>query len=424
MKNQGQRDPTGRAGKAGADIKATEAWARATGSKNVVVAVIDTGVDYNHPDIRPNMWIKPKANPSDPDVFGFNAINGKEDPMDDNAHGTHCAGTIGAVGDNAQGVVGVTWNVSIMGVKFLSGSGSGTLADAIKAIDYATQNGAQIMSNSWGGGGFSQTLLDAIKRARDKGILFVAAAGNDGSNNDSQPAYPASYDVDNIISVAASNNLDNMASFSNFGTRTVHLMAPGENILSTTPNNRYQSFSGTSMATPHVSGAAALLLGQEPSLDYTELRERILKSTDKWKGLKRKVASSGRLNVYNMLAQIFPPGPIQIPDSAWNVPVPQNIRTPSPYKENTQLSWTIENPGVKFMRIRFARFSTEAGYDIVTIKDKDGNVVDQLSGNLAANTWSSEVEGDKLIIEFKSDESVPGEGFTIDAYQWTNFGSN
>jgi hypothetical protein len=165
-------------------------------------------------------------------------------------------------------------------------------------------------------------------------------------------------------------------------------------------------------------------LAHEPSLTYTELKDRILKSTDKWKGLKRKVVSSGRLNVFNMLASIFPPGPIQIPDSAWNVPVPQNIQTPSPYKENLNLSWTIENPGVKFMRVRFARFSTEAGYDIVTIKDKEGNVVDQLSGNLADNTWSSEVEGDRLIIEFKSDESVPGAGFAIDAYQWTNYSGN
>ncbi len=421
MDNSGQKDPAGRDGSLDADIDATEAWAIHKGSNDVVVAVIDTGIDYTHPDLEGNIWTRPKTDPAEADVHGYNAINDALNPMDDHSHGTHCAGSIGARGGNALGVVGVSWNVSMMGVKFLSGSGSGTLADAVKAIDWARENGAQIMSNSWGGGGFSQALYDAIDRARQQGILFVAAAGNDGSNNDSSPAYPASYQLDNVVSVAASTNTDTLAYFSNFGQRTVHLMAPGFNIMSTVLNGAYQSYSGTSMATPHVAGAAALLAAAEPGISYADLKARLMSTTDKSRAFKRKLISAGRLNVYNLLTGITPPGPITPPESSWSEANTLAIETPNPYLDNSKLEWVVEHPGAKFIRLRFQRFATESGYDIVRLVDEVGAEADSFSGNLAANTWSSEVEGSKLTVRFESDSSVTRAGFVIDAYQWTDF---
>jgi len=418
MENLGQKDSSGRDGKIGADIGATRAWALNKGSKNVVVAVIDTGVNYAHPDLVANIWSKPGS----PNVHGYNAITNKEDPMDDHSHGTHCAGTIGGVGDNGVGVVGVTWNASIMGSKFLTAQGSGTLANAIKAIDYATNNGAQIMSNSWGGGGFSQTLKDAISRANDKGILFIAAAGNDSNDNDANPSYPASYDVPNVIAVAASNNVDGMAYFSNFGARSVLLMAPGENIYSTVVGGKeYDTYSGTSMATPHVSGAVALLLSHVPSITVAQVKERLARTSDKLKAFRRKLSSAGRLNVYNLLADITPPGFITIPDSAWKALIPKVVSSAHPYASSSTQTFAIEHPGAKFMRIKFARFETERSYDFLKIKSKAGDEVDTLSGNLPAGTVSPEVEGDKIVLEFTSDSSVNGYGFDIEGYSWTDY---
>ncbi|MCK5282178.1 MAG: S8 family serine peptidase, partial [Nanoarchaeota archaeon] len=233
-------------GKADADIDAPEAWGLQTGSSNVIVAVIDTGVDYTHEDLADNMWINPGEAPNNglddddnglvDDYFGWDFYNNSSDPFDDHGHGTHCAGTIGAAGNNSIGVVGVNWNVKIMPLKFLSSGGSGTTADAISAIEYATLMGADIMSNSWGGGGFSQALKDIIEAANTAGILFVAAAGNNGANNDQYPHYPSSYDVPNVIAVAATDHNDDLAGFSCYGALSVDLGAPGVNIFSTVPN--------------------------------------------------------------------------------------------------------------------------------------------------------------------------------------------
>jgi len=422
MQNLGQNDPSGRAGKVGSDIKAPQAWAIEKGSKNVVVAVIDTGVDYNHKDLKNNMWVKPGTT----DVHGYNAINNTENPMDDHSHGTHCSGTIGGEGDNAEGVTGVSWNVSIMGVKFLSAQGGGTLADAVKAIDWATNNGAHIMSNSWGGGGFSQALLDSIQRASDKGIIFIAAAGNDSANNDSSPGYPASYQVPNVISVAAGNNLDAMSSFSNYGRSTVHLMAPGENVMSSIVGGSYASYSGTSMATPHVSGAAALLLAKEPSLTPVQVKERLMATSDKLKAYRTKLISGGRLNVYNLITNTIPPGFITIPDSAWSLPIANMIASKSPYDHNTRATWTVKKEGAKFIRLHFAKFRTESGYDKLRITSGSGELIEELSGRVGAadGFWTTEVEGDTINLEFIADDSVNDEGFVIDSFQWTEFSGN
>ena len=414
MNNTGGVDVAGHAGKVNADIDAPEAWTVATGSKDIVVAVIDTGVDYTHPDLAANVWTGPNG------IHGHNAITGTDDPMDDHSHGTHCSGTIGAVGDDGKGIVGINWHVSIMGSKFLSSQGSGTLEDAIKAIDWATDHGAQIMSNSWGGGGFSQALLDSITRANKKGILFIAAAGNDSTNNDSAPSYPASYQLDNIVSVAASNNQDMMSDFSNYG-KSVNLMAPGENIYSTVLNHGYDTYSGTSMATPHVSGAAALLLSKEPSLTPVQVRDRLMATSDKLKAYRNKLQSGGRLNLYNLVTNTIPPGFVSIPDSAWKLPVTQALASGHPYVDGAALKWEIKQPGASFVRLHFAKFQTESGYDKLIIKDKAGNVVDTLTGNLGQNFWSTEVEGDTMTIEFVSDSSINDYGFQIDQLGWTDF---
>lgn len=417
MNNVGQTDGTGQVGVNGADIKALQAWNISTGSRKVLVAVVDTGIDYTHPDLKDNVWTMPGTT----DVHGFNAITGKEDPMDDNSHGTHCSGTIGALGNNGIGVAGVNWNVSIMGVKFLSAEGSGDLEGAVKAIDWAVDHGAQVLSNSWGGGGYSDILEASIKRAGDKGILFIAAAGNDSSNNDAVPAYPASYKLDNVISVAASNNRDELADFSNYGPTTSHLMAPGDGILSTTPGNNYATYSGTSMATPHVSGAAALLLSKEPGLTPIQVRDRLMATSDKIKAVRRKLISGGRLNIYNMLTNTVPPGFPEIPADSWSAPVAKVIESPHPYPMQMNQRWVIDQPGATFIRVHFTKFETESRFDFVRLINGAGEAEDELTGQLADNTWSAEIPGSHLEIVMTSDDSVDGYGFAIDSYSWTSY---
>lgn len=289
-----------------ADIDAVEAWDIQTGGR-VVVAVIDTGLDYNHEDIVGNVWVNTGEianngidddnNGYIDDIRGWDFVNNDNNPFDDNDHGTHVSGTIAAVGNNGIGVSGVNWSAQIMPLKFLSARGSGTTADAISALDYAVMMGARISNNSWGGGAFSQALFDTIAAAQSAGHLFVAAAGNDGVNTDVTPSYPASYDLDNIVSVAATDDNDALASFSNFGAVSVDLGAPGVSILSTTPGNTYSSFSGTSMATPHVSGSAALLLSEDPSLSLVGLKSALLDNVDLLASLAGITVTGGRLNL-------------------------------------------------------------------------------------------------------------------------------
>jgi subtilisin family serine protease len=276
-------------------VRAQAAWSLSQGSPNVVVAVIDTGIDYSHPDLAANVWINTSeidGNGIDDDSNGYvddrrganvasQAAN-PGDPYDDNQHGTHVAGIIAAA-SNGVGVVGVAPNVKLLPIKFLNASGSGSISDAIRAIDYmiALKNrGVNIVAvnNSWGGGGYSQALEDAIRRANDAGIAFVVAAGNEGRDNDASPAYPASYELPNVISVAAIDSQQNLASFSNYGEESVDIAAPGVSILSTVPGGGTAVLSGTSMATPHVTGALALLYSLDPSVAFSDLLKRVMES--------------------------------------------------------------------------------------------------------------------------------------------------
>ena len=281
-------------------INAPAAWNVTTGSNNVVVAILDTGYDYNHVDLSGNIFNNPGECTSDgvdndgngyvDDCHGINVAYGTSDPMDDNDHGTHVAGTIGAVGNNGIGVVGVNWNVKMISCKFFDANGEGTTEGAIECLDYVKalkDRGVNIVatSNSWGGGDFSQALYDAIDAQRQSGILFITAAGNGnafgvGQNNDNAAFYPCTYFLPNIICVAATTSTDAKAGFSNYGKHTVHVGAPGNNILSTLPGNTYGSLSGTSMATPHVSGLAALLKAQDPNRDWRTIKNLILAGGD------------------------------------------------------------------------------------------------------------------------------------------------
>ena len=304
LANSGQRG-----GKQGADISATLAWAKTTGSDNVVVAVLDSGVDYTHEDLAPNMWVRP-ANMAPyhddelgtiDDVSGFNAIDNSSDPMDENGHGTHCAGIIGAEGSNDIGISGVNWKVRIMPLKFMNAGGFGTTKDAIEAINYVIERkkagvNVRIISASWGSTQRSRALEEVIRKAYESDILFVAASGNASTNNDRNPHFPSSYNVPNVVSVAALDRNDQLASFSNFGVKSVAIAAPGVDILSTWLGNEYEEKSGTSMATPVVAGVAALIVAENPRISVDELRKRLLDSVDPLPQLKGKVATGGRVN--------------------------------------------------------------------------------------------------------------------------------
>lgn len=420
MKNTGAADSSGQTGVEGVDINVEKAWDIQTGSDSVVVAVIDTGVDYNNADLKENIWTNEAELNGKPgvdddkngfvdDIHGYNFVKKNGDPMDDHGHGTHCSGTIGARGNDGKGIVGVAWNVKIMGIKFLSAEGSGTLEDALKAIDYATLMGAKVMSNSWGGGGFSQTLKEAIERSHKAGALFVAAAGNETNNNDSYPTYPATYDVPNVLAVAAVDNRGRLASFSNYGRKSVHVGAPGVRIFSSTTSG-YESWSGTSMATPHVSGVAALLAANEPNLSNVEMKNRIITTSRTIAGLRNKVINNGMIDAYNVLTNTLPQPDGNDPRN-WAT-VAQSISSPHPYNKNEKKSWTVTVPGAKQVAIFFSKIDTEADYDLVKIKDASGNVIDTYSG-ADSDVFSVPVDGDTLTIEFSSDYDVNGYGFDI-----------
>ncbi len=420
LSNVGQKDPAGQTGVAGVDINVEKAWDIQTGSQNTVVAVIDTGIDFNHPDLKSNMWkneteangtagVDDDSNGVVDDIYGYNAVDDSGNPIDDQGHGSHCAGTIGAKGNDGIGVVGVNWDVRLMAVKFLDKNGSGTLENAIKAIDYATRMGAKIMSNSWGGGGFSQTLFDAIKRSEEAGAVFIAAAGNDGSNNDSRPAYPASYEISNVISVAAINNKGAKADFSNYGKRSVHIGAPGVNILSTT-GGKYSSFSGTSMATPHVAGVVALLWSNETQMNAIDIKNRILTTARRLPSLTGKSRTGGTVDAYSALMNIIPP-PDENDPANWTS-VPMTLQSESPYKPNTAQTFDIKVDGAKQIAIYFEKFNTETTYDFVQIMNAQGIKVQTLSG-VNDESYSAVIDGNSARLIFKSDNSVEKTGWII-----------
>ncbi|MBN20655.1 MAG: hypothetical protein CL678_05140 [Bdellovibrionaceae bacterium] len=299
-------------------VQSNLAWDLQKGSSDIVVAVIDTGIDLTHQDLKNNLWTNLREIPGNgqdddgngfiDDVHGYDFVHYDGDPQADDSphfHGTHVSGTIAAEGGNGVGGVGQAPGVKVMALKFLSSNGSGQTSAAIQAIDYAIRMGAKIMSNSWGSPQYSRALEEAVERANQAGIVFVAAAGNDSSNNDQRKIYPASLPQQNVITVAATRSDGQIASFSNYGKESVHVAAPGDQILSTQNGNTYGYLSGTSMATPLVSGIAALLLSQNSELTPSQVRDLLIRSSDPAASLNGKVVSGGEVNAYRAVRAVI-----------------------------------------------------------------------------------------------------------------------
>ena len=445
-------DNLGQAGGAiDADIDAPEAWDTQTGSRDVVVAVLDTGIDWNHEDLADNIWVHPNEvvgdangdgfpgvqgvdddgdglidedsqgrqpgdsgysndlvgdddeNGFEDDIRGWDFVNNDNNPDDDNNendsyHGTHVSGTIGAEGNNGVGITGVTWAVSIMPLKTLNQEGTGTVADEIAAIEYAIANGAKIINASFSGVDDSLLEYDAIKSARDAGILLVAAAGNRGTDNDNAPEYPAAYDLDNIIAVAATDRNDALPSFSNYGAISVDVAAPGVQILSTIRDNEYEEKSGTSMAAPHVSGLAALIWSQDPSLTYSEVKGFIFDGVDVLGTLAGKMLMAGRINA-NKSVLAAANGNIDVPDFP-----PSDLVVTTASARQLNLTWTdnasdetgtrIEratNAGGPFSHVGTVAANVES-YADVTVNDLTTYYYRVLAFNVAGVTAPSNTD--------------------------------
>jgi len=305
-----------------ADIDAPEAWNTQTDCSGIVIAVLDTGADLDHEDLKESIWRNPgedwanespgrnglddDGNKRIDDYYGWDFVNDDNDPDDDNNteeeyHGTHVTGIIAARGNNGVGITGVCWSASIMQLKILDSAGEGTVAHELAAIGYALDNGAHIINLSLGGSGYSMGEYEAIKLAGDAGVLFVAAAGNDGTDNDESPVYPASYDLDNIISVTAADHHDELPSWANYGPVSVDVAAPGTEIYSAKAGNSYQYISGSSMAAPHVTGLAALIWAHHAEFTYDQVKRTILTRADPTLSLEGKMLTGGRINAHNSL---------------------------------------------------------------------------------------------------------------------------
>ncbi|MCF3620233.1 S8 family serine peptidase [Planktothrix agardhii] len=414
-------------GTADADIDAPEAWDIQKGNQNLVIGVIDTGVDYNHPDLSANIWTNPGEIAGDgidndsngyiDDVRGWDFAYNDNNPMDVHGHGTHVAGTIAGKGNNGVGVTGVAWNAKIMPLKFLNDSGSGSTSNAILAINYATAKGVKLTNNSWGGGGYSQALYDAINTAGQQGALFIASAGNESNNNDANPAYPASYNLSNIISVASTTRTDGLSYFSNYGATTVDLGAPGSDIYSAWPNSSYNTISGTSMASPHVTGAAALLWSQNPTWTAQQVKNKLMQTTDPISALSGKTVTGGRLNINNALASsdTTPPtaSSFSPTDNATGVAAgitgnsTWNFTTTSPSSGSFTEDTSISLPGVYGSSVAWADYSGDGKQDfLLTGWSSSGGI-----SKLYKNTGSG----------FSEDTSVSLPGVYYGSVAWADY---
>ena len=390
------------------------------------MAVIDTGIDYRHPELRDQMFVNRRelygtkgidddGNGYVDDIYGADFSNDDGDPMDGHGHGTHCAGVIGAVHNNQTGIAGVMPEVSLIAIKFLSDSGSGSTDQAIAAIDYAIKAEVDIMSNSWGGGKYSEALKEIIQRASDAGIIFVAAAGNKSNNTDDEPHYPSNYDVPNVVSVAALTAQNKIAKFSNYGPNTVDIGAPGKKINSTVNNNKYKVFSGTSMAAPHVVGALGLLISQNGRMDHKKMLERLMATAEPVPTIRGKVkALSGSLNAYNLLSNTRPFKNVP-KESEWENIAVETFESAHPYKDKASTMRVFQVPGAKFLRLVVKKIDLEKKYDYLKISAK-GVTYDRISGK-GENKTSVYVDGDTINVQFKSDSSLNYWGFVIDEIQ-------
>lgn len=424
--NLGQSISTLGNGTPGVDIDAQNAWKNLEFKRDAVVAVLDSGIDLNHEDLKNCRWknaLEVSGNQKDDDGNGFvddlsgwNFVSENSNVMDDNNHGSFVSGIIAADSNNSKGSRGLSTHAKIMSVKMLDENGMSSTERAVKGIEYAVNNGAKIINASWGGSSYDQVLFDTIGWAAEKGVLFIAAAGNSASSNDidEKPTYPASFKIPNIISVAAYDFNDKLAKFSNFGKETVHLGAPGVGIYSTIVNG-YKFSEGTSYAAPFVSGVAALLYSAFSDLEFSQVKERLLASTTPLPYYsKEKLISAGRLNAYNAVKDHRPLRPKR--PTGWKR-VEKNTGTQHPYPNDLKQTFELNQPNAKFLRVHFVSFDLENNYDSVVLKDKTGTEITAYTGNWGS-FWSAEAIGDTLRIEFKSDFSNSKYGFDIDAIEY------
>ena len=425
-------------GRSGADIGAFDAWDVGAG-EGVIVAVIDTGIDGSHPDLAPNLWTNPgevagngvddDGNGYVDDVHGWNFVHRDNDPDDRDGHGTHVSGTIAARGDDGQGVVGVAYRARVMPLKFLEGDLGGSASSAAEAIRYAVRNGARVINASWGGPGSSTAIRNAIATARAQGVLFVTAAGNEGANNDSTPSYPANYPLDNILSVAASDRGDRLAAFSNRGRNSVDLAAPGEAIVSTWPGGDWTYLDGTSMASPMVAGAAALIWGARGSLSYTALRDALIGGVEPLQSGGGSIISGGRLDLAGSLALLGlvgdedsdgepPAEPPPATPAAWTF-VPFPVQSAHPYVNDYGGRVGIEAPqGAVEVVLHFDRVDVEANYDFVRARTEDGTVLAQWTGSHNTAFDSAVLPASAFDLWLQTDGSITGWGLAIRGFSW------
>lgn len=438
LNNIGQSAPFGLPGVRGADMDILKVWDKVTkGSDKIIVALVDTGCDYTHPNLQPNIWVNEKESPANggiagkdddgngyiDDIYGYNFVSsgttsmkgmpGSPDPMDTGGHGTHCAGSIGAVPNNGNGVAGLNQKIKIMCVRFL-GEGGGSSVDGYRAIRYARENHANIMSNSWGGKADESELFKSeMIKIQEAGILFVAAAGNDGENNDVTSHFPTNLKnttyngvkIENVLSVAASDNADNPASFSNYGHEKVDVFAPGVAILSTYPTGMtvkgrfpYATMSGTSMATPYVAAVAALMMAANPSL-IGKPREiiRIINNTaDIKEAMIGKVISNGRINAYRAVtADLSSPQVSPVWQTKAHV-----IDQRSFNQEQVDIRQEIKIEGAKQIKVHFDFMQIEEPYDSVYLYDKDYRLISQVQKTDTGDFWSPAIPGDTVYVRF------------------------
>jgi molybdopterin synthase catalytic subunit len=378
------------------DIDGPAGWDITTGDPNFVVADIDTGTQLDHPDLAANIWTNPGEIPGNgidddgdgyvDDVHGYDFFSNDGDPTDEHGHGTHTAGTIGAVGNNGAGVCGVNWHCKLMTLRFLGPSGSGSSADAIRALEYCVLKGVKVSNNSYGGDGFEQAFMDAIEATKSVGHIFCAAAGNANNNNDLNPFYPAGYTNDNVISVAAVDSNGNRAGFSNYGATTVQLGGPGVGIISTYPTNTYASLSGTSMATPHVAGVVALVYSHFPTWTYTQVRNRVLSTTKPTASLAGLTVTGGMVDAYNALVDTAPLVAITSPTNGASIVQGSSITFTGSATDaqdgdlTSSMTWTDSVMGAIGSGATFSRSDLSVGSHTITASATDA------AGHVSSNS--------------------------------------
>lgn len=407
------------------DLQLENAWKVSKGSSEVRVGILDTGIDKNHEDLHENLGrnlLEIPGNGKDDDGngwvdddWGWDFINQTNNPQDDKGHGSFCAGVIGADWENDKGTQGINRNVSLLAVKILDSFGQGSTATAIEGIEYAIESGVHIINASWGGNRFDPALFETVKKASEKGILVVAAAGNSSQNNDQKETavYPASFKLPGVISVAAYDNQGTRAPFSNWGQQSVHLGAPGVDVFGIQLGG-YGIKSGTSFAAPQVAGVAALLKAASPQMKAVDIKKRILDSVNPLNYYEKYYTQSGGfISAANALTETFPEKPKS--PRVWKK-IPFAWSSPHPYLSSSIAQVSVHQPGATFIRINFKNFTVEQDFDKVVLTDREGRKVKDYSGELLDFT-SVEAVGDEVRIELVSDYNRQFYGFDIDSIE-------